>query len=304
MDTLAKFVHEAMGTEFEMWVIGADPEYARQAAAAVFREIDRLNGLLSHYDVCSDIGQINALKPGESVRVDVDALQCLELARQASAETGGAFDFTVGQLVKYWRAQGEPGAVPDPAALAAARAASGVERLHLDRKRFTVSVQSAPRGATPSTGVDVDLGGIGKGYALDRVTELLDDWDVGNVLIHSGTSTALARGGGESGQGWAVGVGGKWGAAAGIEKIFLNTEALSGSGTEVKGAHIIDPDTGKPAGSHLAGWVRCPSAAQADALSTAFMIMSTEEVRDFCRTHTQVKAFVVPATTGALEQIG
>ncbi|MDA1045033.1 MAG: FAD:protein FMN transferase [Verrucomicrobia bacterium] len=299
-----KFTHDAMGTVFEVMVLDADPEYARQAAAVVFLEIDRLNGLLSHYDACSDIGQINALKPGESVRVDVDVVTCLQLARRAARETGGAFDITVGPLVKYWRKQSEPGAIPDPEALAAARAVTGLDRLIVDAKTFTVSVRKNTPARAQHVGVDVDLGGIGKGFALDRVKALLDDWTLDNVLIHSGTSTALARGAGEEGQGWAVGVGGKWGAAAGIEKLYLRSEALSGSGTEVKGSHIINPHTGNPAGAHLAAWVRCPSAAQADALSTAFMIMSTADVRDFCQSHKDVSAFVVPAATGVLEKIG
>ncbi|HEY5701095.1 MAG TPA: FAD:protein FMN transferase [Gammaproteobacteria bacterium] len=304
MGDIAIFTHDAMGTQFEVQIIGADPEYARQASAAVFLEIDRLNGLLSHYDATSDIGQINALKAGESVRVDVDVIECLQLAQRAARDTGGAFDITVGKLVKYWRSQRAPGAVPDPEALAAARAVTGVDRLIVDARHFTVTVRKNRSGAALNTGIDVDLGGIGKGYALDRVMTLLDDWSLDNVLLHSGTSTALARGDGEDGQGWAVGVGGKWGAAAGIETIFLRDEALSGSGTEVKGAHIIDPHTGNPAGGHLAAWVRCASAARADALSTAFMIMSTDDVRKFCQRHKAVKAFVVPAATGTLEKIG
>lgn len=147
----------------------------------------------------------------------------------------------------------------------------------------------------------VDLGGIGKGFALDCASVLLDDWDIANAMIHGGTSTALVLGsGGAAGgcppgvSGWAMGVGADWGAAAGLERIILRSGAVSGSGVELQGEHIIDPRTGKEALAHLAAWAVCPSAARADALSTAFVVMSTEEVEGYCAAHDDTAALVVP----------
>ena len=90
-----------------------------------------------------------------------------------------------------------------------------------------------------------------------------------------------------------MGIGGNWECTSTPKKFFLKDRALSGSGTEVKGTHIFNPRTGKPAEGHLAAWVSHPSAAVADALSTAFMVMNTEEVRTYCRGHPDVWALVV-----------
>jgi thiamine biosynthesis lipoprotein len=125
---------------------------------------------------------------------------------------------------------------------------------------------------------------------------VLRDWDVGNVLLHAGTSTALAAGSGPASDGpapgWPVGAGSTGGARSGPGRVFLLNRALSGSGTEVKGAHIVDPRTGRPAGGHAAAWASHPSAAASDALSTAFMVMSTEDVAGFCCRHPVVWALV------------
>jgi len=151
----------------------------------------------------------------------------------------------------------------------------------------------------------VDLGAVGKGYALDKAAEILEDWEVGEALLHAGTSTVLAMGSCDLGasessaeRGWPVGIGADWGQEAGIGRIHLCDESLSGSGTEVKGAHILDPRTGLPAHHHLAAWAIAPSAAVSDALSTAFMVMSTEEVEEFCRTHPDIRALVVRTRWG------
>jgi len=95
-----------------------------------------------------------------------------------------------------------------------------------------------------------------------------------------------------------VTVGGKWGDAAGLGGALLRDQAVSGSGTEVKGGHVLDPRTGKPARGHPAAWVIAPSAAVADALSTAFMVMSTGEVEDFCARHPEISALLVEGPEG------
>lgn len=112
-------------------------------------------------------------------------------------------------------------------------------------------------------------------------------------MIHGGTSTALALGTppGREHRGWPVGIGGLW---EGTPKTFhLQNAALSGSGTEVKGDHIYDPRTGGTASGHMASWVTHHSAAVADALSTAFMVMSEEEVTGYCAQNPDVWALVV-----------
>lgn len=249
-----------MTTVFEVIVAGQEREYARQAAAAVFREIDRIERLLNKHDPGSDIGQVNLLKAGESVRVGIETLECLEMAVWAHAVSGGLFDPTVG---------------------------TGFQWLEPDRSNFSIGWNKEGKG-------EIDLGGIGKGFAIDKAAEILADWGVGEAVVSGGTSTALALG-----RGWELGVGGPWEE----QMVQLENRALSGSGTDVKGAHIINPKTGCSATRHLAAWAIHPSAAASDALSTVFMMMEQKKIGQLCAANPGTLAFVVEQN-GSLVKIG
>ncbi|MDD4869957.1 MAG: FAD:protein FMN transferase [Kiritimatiellae bacterium] len=276
-----------MTTFFEVIIPGDNAVYAGQAANAAFREIDRLEGLLSRFDPCSDISQVNRLKPGQSVRVAPDVFECLSVAAWAYAETGGAFDVTVAPVLCFQK-DVKKSATIGGSEFESARRRIGMRRLQLDDSDFSVGIRADAEG-----GVEIDLGGVGKGYALDKMADILEEWELANYLLNGGFSTALASGDGDGDGGWLVGVGGQWGKAAGIENIRLFNEALNGSGTEVKGAHIVDPATGLSAKAHLAAWSICPSATAGDALSTAFMIMPTEKIKILCSATEGTGAFVV-----------
>lgn len=275
-----------MTTPFEVFVADCEEAIARQAANAAFAEITRLEGLLSRYDHGSDVSRINRLHPGEFIRVSPDVFECIAVAAWATDKTAGAFDVTVGPCCDLRRRPAD--SPPTQSDLAEARGLVGMRRLQLDDSVFAVGLRPDTTG-----GVTMDLGGIGKGFALDRAADILDDWELNNYLLVAGGSTVLASGRGAEGQGWIVGVGARWGRAAGVDSVALHGQSLSGSGTEVKGAHIIDPATGLPANAHLAAWAVCPSATISDALSTAFLIMPTDRVRAFCTANPDVGAWVV-----------
>lgn len=286
---ICRFAHEAMGTTFELLAGGCEQSYARQASQAIFAEVDRLENLFSRFNPTSEIGQINLLQPGESLWIGVETYQCLQTALWAQAETKGAFDINFGSLLKYKEKESVRQST-SPADI--------MEQMELSRISGGFQVRVRPMKTATKTGLlDLDLGGIGKGYALDRSQEILVDWEIKKALIHGGTSTALAIGTppetDPEEHGWPVGIGGDWHCSQTPRKFYLQDRALSGSGTEVKGEHVVDPRTGKPAQGHLAAWVSHPSAAAADALSTAFMVMDTEEVKDFCDRHPEVWALVV-----------
>jgi thiamine biosynthesis lipoprotein len=196
MAELHRFAHEAMATTFEILIASDDTvaesaEYARQAAQAAFHEIDRLEKDLSRFIESSDVSRINKLGSRESVRVSIDTFECLQLAARIHDDTGGAFDVTIGALLACWRTSASTPRRPTVEEVAEAKARTGMERVALDRKNFTVRLKT--------DGVLLDLGGIGKGFALDKAAETLREWaDEGwgleAALLSGGQSSLLAMG--------------------------------------------------------------------------------------------------------------
>jgi len=283
-----RFAHEAMATVFEVFIAGKTGAYARQAARAAFDEIDRLERLFSRFDPSSETSRIGRLRPGGSLRIGIETAEVLGVAAAVQAETRGAFD--VNYLAAGPSVAGRLKDSPPPLGklIRVVQTGRGIEVVRIPAK-----------GRAKAPALDLDLGAVGKGYALDGALAVLRDWEVGNVLLHSGTSTALAAGPGPgksgTGRGWPVGTGSVAGRSAGPGRVFIRDRALSGSGTEVKGEHIIDPRTGRPARRARAAWASHPSAAAADALSTAFMVMTADESAALCGRHPEVWALVINA---------
>lgn len=247
-------VHDAMATTFKATLVHGDSVYARQAAAAAWVELDLLESLLSRFVQSSDISRINGLERGQATVVQLDTFDCLRIALELHRETGGTFDVAYGS-------HGPRSERP---------------RFELDKSRHTVRVLA--------DGVRLDLGAIGKGFALDRMAAILADWGVDASLLAASTSTVLATGSPVGGDGWPI----AFGSEETPQRIRLKGRAFSGSGTGVRGSHIIDPRTGRPATGPFRAWTLAPSAAVADALSTAFMVMSETEVREYCGRHPEI----------------
>jgi thiamine biosynthesis lipoprotein len=269
---LARVSHEAMACTWEAFIPSENPRQAEQAARAAFAEVDRLEQELSRFIPHSDVVRINALSAGRTVRVGIEVLECLELAGRIHQETHGAFDVTIGALLA--NRQAAQSAPPQ----------AGMDLLDIRRAERTVGVRVA--------GLKLDLGGIGKGYAVDRAIDVLRKWSIPAALLHSGQSSAYALGAPPGQPGWTIAIRNPTDHSAALGQLSVRDAALGGSGVLLHGRHIIDPRTRQPAAGALGAWALAPSAAAADALSTAFMVLSRDEVAEYCRQHSEISALL------------
>jgi thiamine biosynthesis lipoprotein len=282
---LKRFCHEAMATTFEVIVVYDDEHYAMQAAAAAFDKVNRLENELSRFIENSDIARINNLPTNQPLRLGLDAFECLQIGCRIYAETNGAFDFTIGSLLNCWRNEDGTPRTPSQEELDSARQHTGAHLLQLDESEHTIQLQDSP--------VQIDLGGIGKGYAVDRMAELLREWSLDIALISGGYSSVLALDAPEGMKGWPLTLSNPTNRKQTLARPYLKNQALSGSGLQ-KGRHIIDPRTAQPVKSKLAAWASASDAATADALTTAFMVMSPDEIKEYCSSHPDTSAMIMP----------
>ena len=283
---MQRFSHEAMATTFEVMVVHEDTRYAQQAAAAAFDELDRLEGDLSRFIENSDIARINNLPANQPLRIGPAAFECLQLSARICAETNGAFDITIGSLLACWLSEDKTMRSPSKKQLNLARQHTGMHLIKLDEAQHTAELLASP--------VQIDLGGIGKGYALDRMAELLREWNIDTALIHGGFSSVLALDRPPGTKGWPLTLSRPAAPEAGrqtIARIDVENRAVGGSGLQ-KGQHIIDPRTAKPVEGKSAAWACAHDAATADALSTAFMVMAPDEIEQYCSRQPKVLAIV------------
>ncbi len=268
-----------MATTFDVLINHADADetYASQAAQAVFQEIARLEDELSRFRASSDIYRLGQLKAGESILVGMAAWDCLSLAKAMHAETQGAFDITIGPMMNLFvTSSGEPRQVSKEV-LEEARQIIGSQRFDLDEDTMRVTVHAS--------GMIFDLGAMGKGYALDQASDMLQDWKINNFVLNAGDSTILAIGAPSGKDAWSITLGG------GETRTQLKNRAVSGSGFAVKGAHIMNPRLFAPVPiKKRRTYALAPTAALSDALSTAFMVMEPEEIQTLCGRYAEVEA--------------
>src|SRR5258705_5410807 len=271
----------AMATRFEIVLHGGDPVALRAAGEEALDEIDRLEAQLSLYRNTSEIAHLNARAGRQAVRVTPSLFALLQQAKQLHQESGGAFDITIGPLVRCWGFMGGGGHSPSPDELAEARSRVGMDLVQLRPEDFTVQFARE--------GVMLDLGAIGKGYAIERAVEVLRQAGVASALLHGGTSTVYALGKPPEAVAWKVAVENPQtqqpdGSPSTLAAIPLKDEALSvsavwGKSFEEKGktfGHVIDPRSGEPAKAALLAAVVLPSATATDALSTALLTLGSE----------------------------
>lgn len=286
-----KFTHNSMGAVFEIRMAHDDGEYARHASAAAFAELDRLNEELSRFISHSDISQINTLRAWHTTRVGEATMECIVAAARVWSDTGGAFDPTIGRLFALWRPADGSEPHPTDEQIAAARQSTGMDKIAASERELLIGVRC--------DGLLMDLGGIGKGYAIDRMIEILKEWSIENALVHGGWSSLMAIGSAPGGDGWSIRIRDPEKGGEGFGSVRIKNFAISGSASPARNRHIIDPRIGRPATANLGAWSAHPSATISDALSTAFFITKPDDVNRYCTEHAEASAMLlVPDSSG------
>jgi thiamine biosynthesis lipoprotein len=265
----AERVRAAMGTTFGVVAYGPDGAGLARAVGAALDEVERLDGLLSHFREDSALSALNRGGGRGGACVDPELFALLARCREVSEWTAGAFDVTVGPLMRAW---GFPPAHGVRPTLAEARAAVGFRKVRLEAARGEVVF------TTP--GMRIDLGGVGKGYAVDRAVAVLRAAGVRAALVNAGGSTLYGLGSPPGEPAWRVSL-----EAAGGRSYGVRDEALSMSGRRARCpraggrriGHVLDPRTGGPARGAEAVVVAAPDATLADALDNAFLVLGARE---------------------------
>ena len=285
----------AMACRFEVTLASRDAADV-PAARVALNEIDRLEDQLSVFREESATSYVNRRAASEPVAIDETMVGLLAQCDQVHRDTAGAFDITSTPLSRCWGFLQREGRLPSREAIDAARALVGFDAVDLDRGQRTVRFRRP--------GMELNFGAIGKGYALDRVAINLRASGGGHALLSAGRSSLLAIGGRDAG--WYVEIVAARADDAGGDRpladVWLRDAAIgtSGAGEQfviadgTRYGHVIDPRTGWPAAGVLSASVIAPSAALADALSTAFLIGGVALAERYCAAHPNVMALVTP----------
>ncbi|HTN75836.1 MAG TPA: FAD:protein FMN transferase [Pirellulaceae bacterium] len=298
---------KAMACEFHVYLNAGQHADATDHAVATLDLVDQLEDQLTVYREHSEICRLNRLAYPHGMPVEGRLFALLQLALQLHHDTNGAFDITAGPITKLWGFYRREGRMPGDDEIAAVLSRVGSQYIELDATTTSLRFTRA--------GMELNLGGIGKGYALDRCAERLAEQGVENYLLHGGQSSIVARGSKqglpENERGWSVALRHPLRDEIRLGEIWLREMALGTSGTAhqffyhqgKRYAHILDPRTARPAEGLLSTTVLAPTAAEADALATAFFVLGVEGSLAYCATRPEIGAILIAPgdRSGALE---
>jgi thiamine biosynthesis lipoprotein len=253
-----------MGTFLELTLWHSEPEVAKRIIREAAKEVHRLDEILSNFDPDSPLSRFNQQAGKGKTSLPPELHEILAIARQFSIMTSGDFDVTVGPLMELWRDSSSLGRLPDRDTLSKMLGRVGYEKLKLYDHRQAELLQP---------GMKIDLGGIGKGYAVDLVANRVKAAGVNAALINFGGSSIYALGTPPGEQGWEIGLQGTHGRLRGV--IYLRDMALSTSGSMGKFftvggkryGHLIDPKSGMPVTEPRMATIVAASATTAEALT-------------------------------------
>jgi thiamine biosynthesis lipoprotein len=299
-------VHPAMGTDFTLYIYAADAAAADREADRAFSIVDQLESLLSNYQPQSELSRINTEAAQHAVTTDPETFRFLKESLAWSARSDGAFDITVGKLMKAWGFFRSTGHVPSDAELAHVRAETGWKHVLLSAGTRTVRF-TAP-------GVELDPGGIGKGFAVDAAIEALRADGVQAALLSAGSSTIYGLGAPPNSQGWKVQVPDPQhldvASQEDLSTVVLHDTSLSTANCSEKHflvgshlyCHIMDPRTLRPVEGRLQATVIAPSATDSDALSNAIFVLDAGGRKRLMETLPKSDEALLVLTSGAFER--
>jgi FAD:protein FMN transferase len=294
-----------MGTVFTVVVYGSNSDYLEEVTSQVFQEIDQLDGQMSNYKPDSELSSINREAARRAVIVEPGLFKLIQDSLEYSRESGADFDITVGPLMKAWGFFRGQGRVPSKEELAQVLKRIGYQHVKLDASARTIRFDEP--------GIEIDLGAIAKGYAVDQAVKILRDNGITVALISSGTSSLYALGSPPGEHGWEISLRNPLDTSKAACVMRLQNLSLSVSGDYEKFfklggktyAHIMDPHTGMPVENMLSTAVVSPSATDSDALSTSFFVEGPGAARAYLDRHPNLTAifFLPTAAAHAFRQV-
>ncbi|HOL72782.1 MAG TPA: FAD:protein FMN transferase [Bryobacteraceae bacterium] len=267
---------DAMGSTYSVVIYGYDRNQMVAAMEAAFDEVRRIDHLLSNYRLNSELSEINRFAAERPVKVTPEVFRLLSKCIEISRESEGAFDISVGPLMKVWGFYRGRGRLPSKDEVAQALKKTGYQKIQLDAENRTVRFTEA--------GVELDPGGIGKGYAVDRMVEILKENGITSALVTAGGSSIYGLGDPNNGKGWEVKIRDPKNPRKTVAEVYLRNESLSTSGNyekffEAEGkiySHIMDPRTGYPASGVLAVSVIAPKTLDSEAWTKPYFILGRQ----------------------------
>ena len=263
-----------MGTSVEITVSQTDSQRAEEAMAAAFREVERMDGLMSHYRQESEVSQITRHAGEREIPVSPETLAVIERALYFSRLSGGAFDITIGPVFRLWNFR--EGKIPEEKSLQENLKKVDYRKIKVDRLKSSVYLESR--------GMVLDLGAIAKGYAVDRAAAVLRKEGVENFLINAGGDLTVSGAKGK-GMPWSIGIQHPRLPSELLAKLRPVRAAVATSGDYekffFKGGeryhHILTPSTGLPARECQSVTIMAPSAMDADVLATSTFVLGPKE---------------------------
>ncbi len=277
-----------MGTIYTIVAYGKDQTLLAEAVGQAFEEIDQLDDQMSNYKPESELSTINRDAATREVTVSPELFHLIQYSMHASEASGGDFDITVGPLMKLWGFFRGQGRLPGRAEIVQVQKKIGYQHVQLDPERRTIHFDVS--------GMDLDLGGIAKGYAVDRAAEILRAAGVNAALITSGNSSIYALGSPPGERGWKITVRDPYHDGKPADVLRLRNYALSTSGNYEKFfvingktyCHIMDPHTGWPVQNMLSTVAAVPTGVETEALTKTFFVGGVEKSRQFLTTHPNI----------------